>query len=92
MSPFFYADRINTPILLYHFAEDDNSGTYLIQSERMAQALIGLGKKAVLYVYPFDAHSPRCKENYFDLWARWLNWFDTYVKNGKSEEAKPTSP
>lgn len=83
MSPFFYADRINTPLLLYHFAEDDNSGTFLIQSERMIQALIGLGKKAVLYVYPFDAHSPRCRENYLDLWSRWLEWFDTHVKGEK---------
>ena len=93
MSPFFYADRINTPLLLYHFAEDDNSGTFLIQSERMIQALIGLGKKAVLYVYPFDAHSPRSRENYLDLWARWLDWFDAYVKNaGETQAAKPPSP
>src|SRR5262249_2514571 len=80
MSPFFYADQINAPMLMYHGGEDDNSGTFLIQSQRMMQALTGLGKKAVLYVYPFEAHSPRCKETYLDLWARWLEWFDTYVK------------
>ncbi|MGH9349128.1 MAG: alpha/beta hydrolase family protein, partial [Vicinamibacterales bacterium] len=81
MSPFFYADQINTPLLLYHGAEDNNSGTFPIQSERLMQALTGLGKKAVLYIYPFESHAPRAKENFLDLWARWLEWFDTHVKN-----------
>ncbi len=81
MSPFFYADQIQAPMLMYHGGEDDNSGTYLIQSERMMQALTGLGKKAILYVYPFEAHSPRCRETYLDIWARWIEWLDTYVKN-----------
>ena len=59
MSPFFYADQINTPLLMYHGAQDNNSGTFLIQSERMMQALTGLGKTAVLYIYPFESHAPR---------------------------------
>ena len=80
LSPFFYADQINTPLLMYHGAQDNNSGTFLIQSERMIQALTGLGKTAALYVYPFESHGPRAKENYLDLWARWLGWFDRYVK------------
>lgn len=81
LSPFFYADQINAPLLMYHGAQDNNSGTFLIQSERMMQALTGLGKKAVLYVYPFESHAPRARENFLDLWARWLDWFDTHVKN-----------
>ena len=80
MSPFFYVDQINAPLLMYHAMEDDNSGTFPIQSFRMMQALTGLGKKAALYVYPLEAHSPRCKETYLDIWARWTDWFDTYVK------------
>ncbi|MFW6160604.1 MAG: S9 family peptidase [Acidobacteriota bacterium] len=91
MSPFFYADHLETPLLMYHGAEDNNSGTFLIQSERMLQALTGLGKKAVLYIYPFESHGPRCLETYFDLWARWLEWFDRYVKNegGRSPKGHP---
>ncbi len=84
MSPFFYADHIDTPLLMYHGAQDNNTGTFLIQSERLLQALTGLGKKAVLYIYPFESHGPRCIETYMDLWARWIDWFDTYVKeNGE---------
>ncbi len=81
MSPFFSADHIDTPLLMYHGAQDNNTGTFLIQSERLIQALTGLGKTAVLYIYPYESHGPACQETYMDLWARWLNWFDTYVKN-----------
>jgi dipeptidyl aminopeptidase/acylaminoacyl peptidase len=90
MSPFFYADHINTPLLMYHGAQDNNSGTFIIQSERMMQALTGLGKTAVLYIYPFESHAPRAKENFLDLWARWLEWFDKYVKNA-GPAARPTT-
>src|SRR5690606_26509435 len=34
MSPFNYADKIKTPILLTHGIDDDNSGTFPIQSKR----------------------------------------------------------
>jgi dipeptidyl aminopeptidase/acylaminoacyl peptidase len=84
MSSFFYADQINAPLLMYHRAQDNNSGTFLIQSERMMQALTGLGKSAVLYIYPFESHAPRAEENFLDLWARFLEWFDKYVKNAPS--------
>ncbi len=82
MSPFFQADHIDTPLLMYHGAQDNNTGTFLIQSERLIQALTGLGKTAVLYIYPFESHGPRCIETYMDMWNRWLEWFDMYVKNG----------
>ncbi len=80
MSPFFKADQINTPLLMYHGADDNNTGTFPIQSERLMQALQGLGKTAVLYMYPFESHTPRAIENNLDMWARWLDWFDRYVK------------
>ena len=80
MSPFFQADHLDTPLLMYHGAEDNNTGTFLIQSERFIQALTGLGKNAVLYIYPFESHGPRCIETYMDLWARWVGFFDMYVK------------
>ena len=89
MSPFFKADQINTPLLMYHGADDNNSGTYPIQSERMIQALTGLGKTAALFVYPFESHTPRAIENNLDMWARWIGWFDRYVKG--EGDAKPAA-
>lgn len=91
MSPFFYADQINTPLLMYHGLQDNNSGTFIIQSERMMQALTGLGKTAVLYMYPYESHAPRARENFLDLWARWLEWFDRYVKNAPGTPRAPTT-
>ncbi|HSF14730.1 MAG TPA: prolyl oligopeptidase family serine peptidase [Vicinamibacteria bacterium] len=90
MSPFFQADHIDTPLLMYHGLDDNNTGTFPIQSERMMQALTGLGKTAVLYLYPFESHGPRARETYLDLWARWLEWFDTHVKAPGIEQAPPT--
>lgn len=93
MSPFFEADHLDTPLLMYHGAADNNTGTFLIQSERMLQALTGLGKTAVLYIYPFESHGPRSIETYQDLWSRWLTWFDQYVKNAgqKGEPSQEVS-
>ena len=81
MSPFLYADRIEAPLLLYHGMSDTNVGTNPIQSERMYQALSGLGKTVQLVMYPFEDHSPAAQESVFDLWTRIIEWFDQYVKN-----------
>ncbi|MGD8816755.1 MAG: prolyl oligopeptidase family serine peptidase, partial [Acidobacteriota bacterium] len=80
MSPFFVADQIDTPMLMYHGMDDNNTGTWPIQSDRMIQALTSLGKTAVLYKYPYESHAPRALEQQLDLWARWIDWFDMYVK------------
>ncbi|HUF28480.1 MAG TPA: prolyl oligopeptidase family serine peptidase [Gemmatimonadaceae bacterium] len=87
MSPFFKADQIDSPLLMYHGADDNNTGTWPMQSERLMQALTSLGKNAALYVYPYESHTPRAIENNLDLWARWIDWFDRYVKaNGTTAD------
>ncbi|NNF29715.1 MAG: S9 family peptidase, partial [Gemmatimonadetes bacterium] len=80
MSPFFRADQIDTPLLMYHGGDDNNTGTFPVQSRRMIHALTTLGKTAVLYEYPFESHTPRAIENKFDMWGRFIAWFDQYVK------------
>lgn len=80
MSPFFFAHQIETPLLLYHGGDDNNTGTWPMQSDRLIHALTNLGKDAVLYTYPFESHTPRAVENNLDMWARWIEWFDHYVK------------
>ena len=44
MSPFFFAHKIEDPILLIHGEADNNSGTFPIQSERFYMALKGNGR------------------------------------------------
>jgi dipeptidyl aminopeptidase/acylaminoacyl peptidase len=85
MSPLLYADKLNGALLMYHGMADQNVGTAPINSERLYHALMGLGKTASLYMYPYEDHGPATKETNLDLWARWVAWLDTYVKNPKKE-------
>jgi dipeptidyl aminopeptidase/acylaminoacyl peptidase len=81
MSPFMYADKIKTPILLIHGEADDNSGTFPIQSDRMYQAVRGNGGIVRLVFLPFEAHGYRARETVEHvLWEKFA-WFDKYVKN-----------
>ena len=88
MSPFLRADKISGAPLLYHAIEDQNQGTDPISSRRMFLALQGLGKQAALYMYPYEDHSVATYASDLDLWARWVAWMDTYVKNPKPAQAK----
>jgi len=88
MSPFLRADKISGALLLYHAIEDQNQGTDPISSRRMFLALQGLGKQAALYMYPYEDHSVATYASDLDLWARWVAWMDTYVKNPKPAQAK----
>ena len=83
MSPFYRADKLAGALLMYHALEDQNQGTAPMSSTRMMAALQGLGKPAALYMYPYEDHSDATYATDLDLWARWLAWFDVYVKNAK---------
>jgi dipeptidyl aminopeptidase/acylaminoacyl peptidase len=81
MSPFMFADKIKTPILLIHGEADDNSGTFPIQSDRMYQAIRGNGGTVRLVFLPAEAHGYRAKETIEHVLWEELAWFDKYVKD-----------
>jgi dipeptidyl aminopeptidase/acylaminoacyl peptidase len=81
MSPFWYANKINEPILLIHGEADDNSGTFPIQSERFYMALKGHGATVRYVTLPYEAHGYAARESVFHTLAEMLNWMDKYVKN-----------
>jgi dipeptidyl aminopeptidase/acylaminoacyl peptidase len=83
MSPFSYADKIKTPLLLIHGEADNNAGTYPIQSERLYSALKGLGATTRLVILPAEAHSYRAKESVLHMMWEMDQWLETYVKNKK---------
>jgi len=87
MSPFFYADKVQGAVLLYHSLEDQNVGTDPISSIRMMQALRANGKVSALFMYPYEDHGPATKESDLDQWARWTAWLDIYVKNANAAKA-----
>jgi dipeptidyl aminopeptidase/acylaminoacyl peptidase len=85
MSPFWYANKINEPILLIHGEADDNSGTFPIQSERLYMALKGHGATVRYVTLPFEAHGYAARESVLHTLAEMVNWMDKYVKNAGSK-------
>jgi dipeptidyl aminopeptidase/acylaminoacyl peptidase len=83
MSPFMFADRINTPVLLIHGADDNNAGTFPMQSERFYDALRGHGATVRLVMLPHESHGYRARESILHMHWEWLQWFDRFVKNRK---------
>jgi dipeptidyl aminopeptidase/acylaminoacyl peptidase len=83
MSPFNFADKLKEPILLTHGVEDDNTGTFPIQSERLYAALSGLGGTVRLVMLPKEAHGYRARESVMHVLWETDQWLDKYVKSAK---------
>jgi dipeptidyl aminopeptidase/acylaminoacyl peptidase len=86
MSPFMHAQKINEPLLLIHGAADDNPGSFPIQSERLFQAMKGLGGTARLVMLPHEAHGYRARESLLHMLWEQDRWFETYVKAARGGE------
>jgi len=83
VSPFFYAHKINEPILLIHGEADNNQGTFPIQSERLFAAISGNGGTARLVMLPHESHGYSARESTEHTLYEMVTWFDKYVKNAK---------
>lgn len=81
MSPFFQAHQITTPLLLIHGAEDNNSGTFPMQSERFYQAIKGLGGTSRLVMLPHESHGYQARESVLHMLWETVEWLDEFVKN-----------
>jgi dipeptidyl aminopeptidase/acylaminoacyl peptidase len=80
MSPFWFADKIKTPVLLIHGEADDNTGTFPIQSERLYAAIRGNGGTVRLVMLPSEAHGYRGQETMEHVLYEELAWFDKFLK------------
>lgn len=83
MSPFNYVENIKDALLMIHGEQDNNSGTFPIQSERMFAAIKGLGGTARLVLLPNEAHGYRARESIMQMLAESNAWLERYVKNAK---------
>ena len=83
VSPTFFADQVNEPVLVIHGNEDSNPGTLTIQSEVFFEAVRGSGGTARLVLLPFEDHGYRAKESIEHVLWEQIRWFDTYVKNAE---------
>jgi len=81
VSPFRYANQITAPILLIHGAEDNNSGTFPIQSERLYQAIQGNGGTARLILLPHESHGYLARESVLHVLAEQFDWVDRWLNS-----------
>ena len=85
VSPTFFADQINEPILIIHGDDDSNPGTLTFQSEVFFEAVRGSGGTARLVLLPFEDHGYRARESVEHVLWEQFRWFDKYVKGAGTE-------
>jgi len=84
VSPFFSADKLKTPLLIVHGAEDANPGTTPLQASKLYEAIRGNGGRTRLVLLPHEPHWYTAMESNEQLIYEMLRWFDKYVKNAPS--------
>lgn len=84
LSPTFFADQINEPILIIHGDDDSNPGTLTFQSEVFFEAVRSSGGTARLVLLPFEDHGYRAQESLEHVLWEQLRWFDLYVKGAET--------
>lgn len=80
VSPYNYANQIQSPLLLIHGEEDNNTGTFPIQSERLFQAIQGNGGTARLVILPLESHGYLARESNLHVLAETIEWLERFVK------------
>ncbi|HJZ96873.1 MAG TPA: prolyl oligopeptidase family serine peptidase [Candidatus Solibacter sp.] len=77
-SPIFWADRVQTPVMLLHNDGDDAVPWY--QGVEFYLALRRLGKEVYLFDYNGEPHGLRKRPNQKDYTIRLQQYFDHYLK------------
>jgi dipeptidyl aminopeptidase/acylaminoacyl peptidase len=87
LSPLINAEKIDEPLLLIHGQLDANPGTVPLQSEKLFEAIRGLGGTTRLVMLPFESHGYEALESIETVMAESVDWFDRYVKNAPPRKA-----
>jgi len=85
LSPFAHAKKIaenKRPLLLIHGENDENSGTHPMQSERLYNAVKGMGGIIRLVKLPFERHGYRARQSIMHALYEQDMWLQTYVESG----------
>jgi dipeptidyl aminopeptidase/acylaminoacyl peptidase len=87
LSPFTHAGQIDEPLLLIHGQDDSNSGTFPVQSERLFEALKGLGATVRFVSLPAEDHGYRARESAGHVLWEMTRWLDLHVKAARPRQA-----
>jgi dipeptidyl aminopeptidase/acylaminoacyl peptidase len=79
-SPFFFYDKVQTPVLILHGDADVTTPSF--STQRTFESLRRLGKEVVYATYAGENHSPLYwgDANRLDYYNRVLSWFDEHLK------------
>ncbi|NVO03273.1 MAG: S9 family peptidase [Bacteroidetes bacterium] len=80
-SPLFYADKVETPLLI--MSNDNDGAVPWSQGVEYFSALRRLGKPVWLLCYNGDEHNLMKRPNRKDLSIRMMQFFDYYLKNAQ---------
>jgi dipeptidyl aminopeptidase/acylaminoacyl peptidase len=86
VSPFFFADKMKTPVLIVHGADDANPGTTPLQASKLYEAIRGNGGTTRLVMLPHEPHWYTAMESNEQLIYEMVHWFDKYVKNAAPQQ------
>ncbi|XHS77444.1 prolyl oligopeptidase family serine peptidase [Burkholderiaceae bacterium UC74_6] len=89
VSTFFTADKIKTPLLIVHGADDANPGTTPLQGVKLYEAIRGNGGISRLVMLPHEPHWYTAMESNEQLIYEMVRWFDKYVKNAPPKATAP---
>ncbi|MHC9538649.1 MAG: prolyl oligopeptidase family serine peptidase [Vulcanimicrobiota bacterium] len=81
-SPFYHAAKINTPVLILHGDDDDN--TFLSNSQELYTTLKKMGKTVEFVHYPREGHGFYEPNHLLDAFYRTKEWFDRFVKKERA--------
>jgi dipeptidyl aminopeptidase/acylaminoacyl peptidase len=84
-SAFFTADKLKTPLLIVHGADDANPGTTPLQGVKLYEAIRGNGGTARLVMLPHEPHWYAAMESNEQLVYEMVRWFDKYVKDAPAK-------
>jgi len=83
-SPIFWADKVQTPLLMIH--NDDDGAVPWYQGIEYMMALRRLGKEAYMFNYNGEEHGLRKRVNQEDWTIRMQEFFDHHLKGAPAPE------
>jgi dipeptidyl aminopeptidase/acylaminoacyl peptidase len=81
LSPVLQADKIDEPLLLIHGEIDQNPGTVPMQSEKLYEAVRGVGGTVRLVMLPHESHGYSALESTEHVLYEMITWLDRHVKD-----------
>jgi dipeptidyl aminopeptidase/acylaminoacyl peptidase len=86
LSPFNYANKLKEPILLIHGENDDNPGTFPLQTQRLYQALAGTGGNVRYVSLPFESHGYSARESIGHTLREMSDWMKRQTRDPRAAQ------